>query len=132
MIAAIANGSPTKKLRRQLTASVRTPPRSGPPIWLTAMMPPMRPMNLPRSRGEMMSVMSTVASAMRPPAPMPWNARSAMSVPTFCDRPASAEETTATTSATWMRTLRLVRSASLPQIGVEIVMASRVEVTTQV
>ena len=36
------------------------------------------------------------------------------------------------TSASWMSSLRSTRSASLPQIGVEIVVVSRVAVTTQV
>src|SRR4051794_33661057 len=35
-------------------------------------------------------------------------------------------------SASWTSTLRLIRSASLPQIGVETVVASSVAVTTQV
>ncbi len=40
-IATTANGTAMKKFARQLTASVRKPPRSGPPIVATAMMPPM-------------------------------------------------------------------------------------------
>ena len=36
------------------------------------------------------------------------------------------------TSESWMSSLRLKRSASLPQMGVETVVASSVAVTTQV
>ena len=55
-----------------------------------------------------------------------------MSMPVLCDRPASAEESTEMASASWMSSLRSTRSASLPQIGVEIVVVSSVAVTTQV
>jgi hypothetical protein len=79
-----------------------------------------------------MSAMRTVPRAVRPPAPMPWKARKRMSSPTFWDRPAAADESTATTSATWISSLRLVMSASLPQMGVVIVVVRRVAVTTQV
>src|SRR5690606_27148360 len=48
------------------------------------------------------------------------------------ERPATAEDTTKTMSAIWISSLRLVRSASLPQIGVLTVIASRLAVTTQV
>ena len=55
-----------------------------------------------------------------------------MSISAVCDAPALAEASTKMTSATSMRTLRLTRSASFPQIGVEIAVVSSVMVMTQV
>ena len=46
--------------------------------------------------------------------------------------PARIEPTTKITSASWTSTFLLNRSASLPQIGVEAVVVSRVATTTQV
>src|SRR5690606_13435264 len=130
--AATANGSEMKKFQRQLIESVMKPPSSGPPTVETAMTAPKRPMYLPRSRGLMMSAMSTWLSAARPPAPMPCTARIAMSRCVSCEKPAMAVATTKITIASWYRNLRLVRSASLPQIGVEIAVVRSVAVTTQV
>ena len=132
MIAATANGRPRKKFQRQPALSVMTPPSSGPPTMPMPITAPMRPMYRPRSRGLMMSAIRTVPSAVRPPAPMPCRARMPMSIPVPWDSPARAEETTEMASASWMSSLRSTRSASLPQIGVEIVVVSRVAVTTQV
>ena len=63
---------------------------------------------------------------------MPCTARNAMRVSVFCENPAAAVASTKIATATWKRTLRLVRSASLPQIGVVIAVVSSVAVTTQV
>ncbi len=109
-----------------------TPPSSGPPTVATAITAPKRPAYLPRSRGLMMSAMTIWLSAARPPAPMPWNTRMVMSVPVSCENPATAEATTKITRASCRSSLRLKRSASLPQIGVETVVASSVAVTTHV
>ena len=49
-----------------------------------------------------------------------------MSMSVSCENPASAEPTTKSPRASWMSSLRLNRSASLPQIGVETVVASSV------
>ncbi len=76
--------------------------------------------------------MMTWASAVRPPAPRPWITRAPMSMPGFCDTPAMAEPMTKMMRPSCTRTFLLTRSASLPQMGVEIVVASRVEVITQV
>ena len=86
----------------------------------------------PRSRGLMMSAMSTWLRAASPPAPMPCTARQAISIPGSCEKPATAVATTKMTIASWNSTLRLNRSASFPQIGVEIAVVRSVEVTTQV
>ncbi len=80
----------------------------------------------------MMSAMMTWLSAARPPAPMPCTARNAMSVPGSCEKPAAAVASTKITMAIWISSLRLNRSASLPQMGVEIAVVSRVAVTTHV
>ena len=55
-----------------------------------------------------------------------------MSVVVSCEKPAAAVASTKITIASWMSSLRLKRSASLPQTGVEIAVVSRVAVTTQV
>jgi hypothetical protein len=55
-----------------------------------------------------------------------------MSVSVPCERPASAEPSTKITIAICTSSLRLNRSASLPQMGVLTVVASSVETTTQV
>jgi hypothetical protein len=55
-----------------------------------------------------------------------------MSWPVDWERPASTEPSTKIVRASWTRSFLLVRSASLPQIGVVAVVASSVEVTTQV
>src|SRR3954471_3598247 len=55
-----------------------------------------------------------------------------MRVGTLCERPASIEPAMKMTIAIWISSFLLNRSASLPQIGVEAVEASRVAVTTQV
>ncbi len=86
----------------------------------------------PRSRGGMIEARMTWARAVRPPAPRPCTTRKAISIPVFCDRPAAAEPTMKMTRESCTSSFLLVRSASLPQIGVETVVASRVLVTTQV
>jgi hypothetical protein len=55
-----------------------------------------------------------------------------MSVSVFCEKPAAAVASTNRTIAIWISSLRLNRSASLPQMGVEIAVVSRVAVMTQV
>ena len=80
----------------------------------------------------MMSAMSTWLSAASPPAPMPCTARNAMRVVVSCEKPAAAVASTKMTIASWKSSLRLKRSASLPQTGVEIAVVSSVAVTTQV
>ena len=132
MSAMIASGIGRKKLARQPQASVTTPPSSGPPMVATAMMPPTKPMYLPRSRGEMMTAMRIMTSDMRPPAPRPWITRTAMRVVVSWAKPAIAVPTTNRPIAVMSSALRFTRSASLPQIGVETAMASRLAVMTQV
>ncbi len=79
-----------------------------------------------------MSAMMTWLSAASPPAPMPCTARNAMSVAGSCEKPAAAVASTKITIASWMSSLRLNRSASFPQTGVEIAVVSSVAVTTHV
>ena len=50
----------------------------------------------------------------------------------FCENPAAAVASTKIAIATWISTLRLNRSASLPQIGVEMAVVSSVAVITHV
>ena len=109
-----------------------TPPRSGPPSVPIDMTPPMMPTYRPRSRGLMMSVITTIDSAITPPAARPWTARAAMRCQVSWESPATADDATNATSATWIRALRSTRSASLPHSGVLTVIASSEDVTTQV
>ncbi len=71
-------------------------------------------------------------SAASPPAPRPWNTRMVMSIAGSCAKPAIADDATKMTRASCSSSFRSKRSASLPQIGVDTVVASRVAVTTQV
>src|SRR3954447_16902704 len=64
--------------------------------------------------------------------PTPWMTRNAISMPIDWDRPDSAEPMTNTTMAACTSSFLLYRSASLPQIGVVAVAASRDAVITQV
>ena len=98
----------------------------------TAITPPSRPEYRPRSRGLIIAAIAICTSAWRPPSPRPCSTRQAISVSTDWERPASIEPTMKMTMASWMSSFLLNRSASLPQIGVEAVEASRVAVTTQV
>src|SRR3954447_11735930 len=109
-----------------------TPPSSGPPTVATAMTAPRYPEYLPRSRGGIIAPITTWARAWRPPMPTPWITRNPISMPIDWHRPLSAEPTTKTTMAAWTRNFLLNRAASLPQIGVVAVAASREAVTTQV
>ena len=63
---------------------------------------------------------------------MPCTARQPMSQPIDCASPAIAELTTKITIAIWTSSFLSNRSASLPQIGVDAVVVSRVAVTTHV
>ena len=80
----------------------------------------------------MMSAMITWLSATRPPPPRPCTVRQTIRKVGSWVKPAAAEAATKSTRASWKRTLRLTRSASLPQIGVAMAVASRAEVMTQV
>ena len=71
-------------------------------------------------------------SASRPPIARPCRTRLPIRNGTLWDRPASAEPITNKVMASWTSSFLLTRSASLPQIGVDTVVASRLAVTTQV
>lgn len=105
---------------------------SGPPTIATAMMAPRMPMYLPRSSGLTISASTICPSAPSPPAPTPWNTRQTISQVGSGAKPAAADERMKTISAICSSAFLLVRSASLPQIGVTIALASMVAVTTQV
>lgn len=61
-----------------------------------------------------MSAMIACTPIMRPPAPMPWIARKAISWSMLWARPEHAEPATKTTIANWKTPLRPKRSPSLP------------------
>ncbi len=65
------------------------------------------------------------ASVMRPPAPMPWMARVAMSSGMFWLAPAKADPMRNTTMANWNTLLRPYRSETFPYSGVDAVEVSR-------
>ena len=96
------------------------------------MTPPSRPEYRPRSRGLIIAAIAIWTSACRPPRPRPCSTRQAMRVSTDWESPASIEPTMKMTIDSWISSFLLNRSASLPQMGVEAVEASRVAVTTQV
>ncbi len=77
-----------------------------------------------------MSPRMTWVRADRPPVPSPWTARAAMSMPMFCDSPATTEAATNRPRAIWKRRLRPKMSDSLPQSGVETVIVRRVALAT--
>ena len=64
--------------------------------------------------------------------PMPWTTRQPMRKGTDWASPAATDPSTKTTIALWTSTFLLKRSASLPQIGVLTVVASREAVMTHV
>ena len=71
-------------------------------------------------------------SACSPPRPRPCSTRQPISVPTDCENPAKIEPTVKIVIDSCTSSFLLNRSASLPQIGVVAVEASRVAVTTHV
>ncbi len=58
--------------------------------------------------------------------------RAVISMPVFCDMPATTEPTMKMTRAVWTSVFLLTRSASLPHRGVDAVIDSSAAVTTQV
>ena len=80
----------------------------------------------------MIAAITTWTSDCNAPTPRPWNARAAISWPTFWDSPANSEPSTKMAMPICSSSFLLNRSASLPQIGVLAVIASSVAVTTQV
>ncbi len=80
----------------------------------------------------MIAAITTWASAVRPPAPMPCTTRLTISRPTLCEKPATSEPTTNIERDSWMSSFLSYRSDSLPQIGTVAVIARSSAVTTQV
>jgi hypothetical protein len=80
----------------------------------------------------MIAAITTWTNACRPPMPMPWKARAAISCSVFCASPLIIEPITKIVIATWTSVFLLNRSASLPQTGVVAVAVSSVAVTTHV
>ena len=79
-----------------------------------------------------MLAMTTWTSAVRPPTPRPCTTRAPISTSMLGAKPAMSEPIEKMTSAVWTSSFLLNRSASLPQMGVVAVIASRVATTTQV
>ncbi len=92
---------------------------------------PNAPWYLPRCLAGTMSPTIAWVSTSRPPPPMPWTARKAMSSPMFRAWPHRAEPIRKITIAPRKRYLRPYWSPSLPQTWVVAVEASRYAVTTQ-
>ena len=90
-----------KKIARQVTLSTRNPPTSGPITVAAVTLIPITPWYLARCRGTTMSPMMATASAMIPPAPMPWIARAPISSLRFWDSPESTEPPTKIVMAIW-------------------------------
>ena len=85
---------------------------------------PNAPWYFPRSRGGTMSPTIAWASTSRPPPPMPWSARNAISSVMLRDSPDSAEPTRKMTIAAMNRYFRPYWSPSLPHTCVVAVLAS--------
>ena len=67
---------------------------------------PNSPWYLPRSRGGTMSPTTAIVVTIRPPPPIPWSARKAISWPMSCASPQSAEPTRKITIAVCRTILR--------------------------
>ena len=67
---------------------------------------PKYPMYFPRCRAGTTSPMMACAPTSRPPAPIPWTARNAMSSIMFCDRPESMDPIRKITIDNWKRFFR--------------------------
>ena len=103
------NGTPIRKHQRQPSqdVSTRTPPISGPAMVPTPNTAPKMPAYRPSSRGGIMAAMTIVASAVMPPAPMPWMTRLSSSTSTFGVKPATSEPATNRPRESWMRSFLL-------------------------
>ncbi len=100
---------PMKKHQRQPSHEVSTsrPPMSGPATVPTPNTAPNMPEYLPSSRGGIIAAITTVASAVTPPAPTPCTTRLTISIPMFCEKPAISDPTTNRPSDAWISSLRL-------------------------
>ena len=85
---------------------MKNPPSRGPATLAAPNTAPKKPWYRPRSRGLTTSAMIAMASTMRPPAPTPWTARKAMSVPIEVAMPDSTLPARKMTMAAWNRRLR--------------------------
>jgi hypothetical protein len=84
---------------------------------------PNAPWYLPRSRGGTISPTIAWASTMRPPPPIPWSARNAISSVMLLASPDSAEPTRKMMIAAMNRYFRPYWSPSLPHTWVVAVLA---------
>ena len=75
---------------------------------------PITPCHLARSRGEKRSPTIAIAVDIRPPAPIPWNARKRINWSIVCDVPQSSEPIKKTERAKIRIGLRPYISESLP------------------
>ncbi len=85
---------------------MNSPPSSGPITVATPNTAPIAPWYLPRSRNGMTSAISAMAVTIRPPAPIPWSARQAISSVMFVARPQRNEPVMNTIAEIWKSTLR--------------------------
>ena len=80
-----------QKHHLQETFWVNSPPTTGPSELANAHTPPMIPKYAPRSRTEKRSDMAMLTSVIKPPPPIPWTTRAAMSMSMLTDTPARSE-----------------------------------------
>ena len=95
-----ATGRLRKKIARQLTDSVSSPPRTGPMASASADTPAQVPIALPRSCGGKALVMIDSVAGIISAAPMPWIARPATSALSVGASPMAALESANTTTPT--------------------------------
>jgi len=95
-----ATGRLRKKIARQLTDSVSSPPRTGPMASASADTPAQVPIALPRSCGGKALVMIDSVAGIISAAPMPWIARPATRALSVGASPMAALESANTTTPT--------------------------------
>jgi len=119
-----------KKIQCHDSRSVIIPPSTGPSTLVTANTMAIEPWRRARSFGGTRSPMMICASGMKPPEPMPWMARNAISCVMLCAKPHSTEPSRKVASAVKIIGRRPYWSASLPYSGIVAVDASTYAVTT--
>ena len=109
-------GRLTKKIQRQLSASVSAPPSTGPTATATPTVEPQNAIAVPRACPEKSCAIRARAVVNIAAPPTPWNARARSSWSPLCASPQRSDASVKTaTPATKMR-LRPKRSASVPYV----------------
>ena len=95
-----------KKIQCHERWSTKKPPSSGPITVETPKTAPKKPWYFPRSRGGTTSPITAIVVTIKPPPPIPWSARKAISCAMVCASPQSTEPTRKITIAVWSTIFR--------------------------